>query len=132
MFAGISHDMESAQRDLSTQPQYPGRLSLASQMLHRLEAFTTRSGTATFVGSAVFVVVIAIVASGFNSEFQVGFATICSGVTVVMVFVLQHTQRRSQLATQLKLDELVRAMPQADNRMCTSKHHLTRNSSNWW
>jgi low affinity Fe/Cu permease len=34
-----------------------------------------------------------------------------------MVFVLQHTQRRSQSALQLKLDELVRAVPQADDHL---------------
>jgi low affinity Fe/Cu permease len=38
-------------------------------------------------------------------------------VTVVMVFVLQHTQRREQLAFQLKLDELVHASPGADDRL---------------
>jgi len=29
--------------------------------------------------------------------------------------VLHHTQRREQVATQLKLDELIRAFPQADD-----------------
>ena len=33
-----------------------------------------------------------------------------------MVFVIQHTQSREQAATQLKLDELNRALPQADDR----------------
>ena len=32
-----------------------------------------------------------------------------------MLFVLHHTQRREQVATQLKLDELIRALPQADD-----------------
>jgi low affinity Fe/Cu permease len=32
-----------------------------------------------------------------------------------MVFLLHHTQRREQIATQLKLDELIRALPQADD-----------------
>ena len=33
-----------------------------------------------------------------------------------MVFVIQHTQGRQQLALQIKLDELMRALPQADDR----------------
>ena len=33
-----------------------------------------------------------------------------------MVFVIQHTQSRQQLALQIKLDELLRALPQADDR----------------
>ena len=43
------------------------------------------------------------------------FSTVAAAVTLVMVFVLHHTQRREQVATQLKLDELIRALPQADD-----------------
>ena len=43
------------------------------------------------------------------------FSTIAAAITLVMVFVLHHTQRREQVATQLKLDELIRALPQADD-----------------
>ena len=32
-----------------------------------------------------------------------------------MVFVIQHTQAREQLVTQRKLDELLAAVPRADN-----------------
>ena len=38
-------------------------------------------------------------------------------VTLVMVFAIQHTQSRQQSATQRKLDELLRALPTADNRL---------------
>ena len=65
----------------------------------------------------VFVALLAIGLTGFDIGLQAVFASVCSGVTVTMVFVLQHTQRRAQIAIQLKLDELVRALPQADNRM---------------
>ncbi len=34
-----------------------------------------------------------------------------------MVFAIQHTQARQQSATQRKLDELLRAMPNADDRL---------------
>lgn len=33
------------------------------------------------------------------------------------MFAIQHTQRREQLVTRRKLDELVRAQPKADDRM---------------
>ena len=39
-----------------------------------------------------------------------------AAVTLVMVFVIQHTQRRVEIATQLKLDELVRTSD-ADDRL---------------
>jgi hypothetical protein len=37
-----------------------------------------------------------------------------SGVTLVMVFAIQHTQGREQAPTQRKLDELLRSFPGAD------------------
>jgi low affinity Fe/Cu permease len=38
-----------------------------------------------------------------------------------MVFAIQHTQSRQQMATQRKLDELVRSMPAADNRLIAAE-----------
>ncbi len=43
--------------------------------------------------------------------------SVTSAITLVMVFVIQHTQTRQQSATQRKLDELLRAMPTADDRL---------------
>ena len=40
-----------------------------------------------------------------------------SSVTLVMVFAIQHTQSRQQLATQRKLDELLRTQPAADDHL---------------
>ena len=69
------------------------------------------------VAAAVVATWGAIVGSGFDTDLQFVFATACAGITVTMVFVLQHTQRREQTALQLKLDELVRALPQADDHL---------------
>ena len=38
------------------------------------------------------------------------------------VFVIQHTQARQQAATQRKLDEILQAMPGADNSLLTLEH----------
>jgi low affinity Fe/Cu permease len=76
---------------------------------------TTRPSIAILVACAVVVMWAIIVATGFDQDIQFAFGSVCAGVTVIMVFVLQHTQRRSQSALQLKLDELVRAVPQADD-----------------
>jgi low affinity Fe/Cu permease len=40
-----------------------------------------------------------------------------SGVTLVMVFVIQHAQARQQAVTQRKLDELLRALPSARSEL---------------
>jgi low affinity Fe/Cu permease len=93
------------------------RRGKTSKVVHRFDAWTTRPTIAIAVAVAVAASWIAIAVGGFQQEVQVAFATVCGGVTVAMVFVLQHTQRRQQLALQLKLDELVRALPQADDHL---------------
>jgi low affinity Fe/Cu permease len=48
--------------------------------------------------------------------------TLVAAVTLSMVFVIQHTQARHQRAAQRKLDEILVAMPGADNSMLTLEH----------
>jgi low affinity Fe/Cu permease len=59
--------------------------------------------------------------AGFPAWWQITLYSTASSVTVVMVFAIQHTQRREQLVTQRKLDELVRAQPDADNRVVAAE-----------
>ena len=40
-----------------------------------------------------------------------------ASTTLVMVFVLQHTQTRQQAALHHKLDEVLHALPEADDRL---------------
>ena len=54
---------------------------------------------------------------GFPSSWVAGFEVIVSAITLVMVFAIQHTQGREQAATQRKLDELIRALPGADESL---------------
>ena len=89
----------------------------SSRAVHRVNEMTTKPFIAVWVALAVVVMWTVIVATGFNEHIQFAFGSVCAGVTVTMVFVLQHTQRRSQSALQLKLDELVRAVPQADDHL---------------
>ena len=63
----------------------------------------------------VFAVVLAI--ARFPITWQTAFSAVCAGVTTIMVFTIQHTQSRQQAATQLKLDELIRALPDADDHL---------------
>lgn len=88
-----------------------------SRAVHRISELTTRPLMAVIVGGLVVAFWIAIVATGFDQELQVAFASLCAGVTVTMVFVLQHTQRRERTTVQLKLNELVRALPRADDHL---------------
>jgi low affinity Fe/Cu permease len=61
------------------------------------------------------------VVSRFPTWWQIALYSTTSAVTVVMVFAIQHTQRREQLVIQRKLDELVRAQPEADDRMIAAE-----------
>ena len=56
-----------------------------------------------------------VIATGFSASSEAAFAAVSSAITLIMVFVIQHTQSREQRALQVKLDELVRALPQADD-----------------
>jgi low affinity Fe/Cu permease len=87
-----------------------------SRLLHQLDRIVAHPGAATLVGAMVGGFLVALVIAGFPETWEVAFATVAAAVTLVMVFVLHHTQRREQAATQLKLDELIRALPQADDR----------------
>jgi low affinity Fe/Cu permease len=87
-----------------------------SRVFHAVDALTSRAGASAAVLVVVLVALASIVVTGFSSDLQLAFATFAAAVTLVMVFVIQHTQSRQQLALQIKLDELLRALPQADDR----------------
>ena len=56
---------------------------------------------------------------GFPARLETVFQTLAAATTLAMVFVIQHTQARAQEATQRKLDEILRASPEADNSLIT-------------
>ena len=54
---------------------------------------------------------------GFSDTWQLIINTGTTIVTFLMVFLIQNTQNRDSKATQLKLDELIRAVSDARNRI---------------
>jgi low affinity Fe/Cu permease len=92
-------------------------LGLLSTVLHKVGDATSRAGVAAGVAIAVTIFLLVLARVGFPESWQIEFATVAAAVTLVMVFVIQHTQNRQQLATQLKLDELIRASSRADDRL---------------
>ena len=91
------------------------KISPASRAVHRIDRTTSRPATAIVVAAAVVAFGVVLAVAHFPSSWQTTFATVCAGVTTVMVFTIQHTQSREQAVTQLKLDELIRALPGADD-----------------
>lgn len=89
----------------------------SSLVLHRMNEASAHS-TAGLVAAAL---ILAWVVYGFVIEFPGWWDNILfvvsSTVTLILVFAIQHTQARQQTATQRKLDEILRAIPRADNRL---------------
>jgi low affinity Fe/Cu permease len=92
-------------------------LRRTSAVLHWLGDVTARARVAAGVVAGVTIILIGFVVTGFPERWQFRFATLSAAITVIMVFVIQHTQSRQQLATQLKLDELVRTSAAADDHL---------------
>jgi low affinity Fe/Cu permease len=88
-----------------------------SRTVHRIDAATSRPATAVVVTMLILLFAVALAKAGFPQTWQVAFATVCAAITTIMVFTIQHTQSREQAATQLKLDELIRALPGADDHL---------------
>jgi low affinity Fe/Cu permease len=91
--------------------------SQLSRQLHRLAELSAHAAVAPVVAIAVAVFLGALAIVDDPTSWQAAFATTASAVTLVMVFVIQHTQTRQLAALQLKLDELVQATPGADDRL---------------
>jgi low affinity Fe/Cu permease len=68
-----------------------------------------------FFVAAVFILVWAVTGPmfGFSNGWQLIANTITNTVTFLMVFIIQSSQNRDTKATQLKLDELLRAIGNA-------------------
>ncbi|HUY44032.1 MAG TPA: low affinity iron permease family protein [Acidimicrobiales bacterium] len=86
-----------------------------SRVLQWLDDVTSRAAATAIVAIVVVIFLIALTVAGFPGNWEVAFSTGAASITLVMLFVIQHTQGRQQIALQLKLDELIRASPQADD-----------------
>ena len=58
------------------------------------------------IAATVWVVLYAV--GGLSEWVAIGLQTAAAAITLVMVFVIQHAQRRTEAAIQLKLDALIR------------------------
>lgn len=93
------------------------QLPVASRMLYRIDHHSSRPGASVVVLVLLACLVIVGAVLGFPSGWVVGSEVGISAVTLVMVFAIQHTQGREQAASQRKLDELLRALPGAQERL---------------
>src|SRR6478752_9220967 len=91
----------------------------ASRVLHGLDRVASRPSIAVTVVALDLLWVLFSARFEFPTRLESVFQTLVAAVTLAMVFVIQHTQAREQAATQRKLDEILRSLPEADNAMVT-------------
>lgn len=90
---------------------------IGSRLLHKLGELsqsTAASSTAALVSAAFL---LGALLAPRATPWLTAFEALAAAVTLVMVFALQHTQARQQAALQRKLDEILRVLPGADNRI---------------
>ena len=93
-----------------------GRNSFLSTTLHAVDSWTSKAWLAASLSVATAIALVLTIVAGSDGEVT-ALAAVVQVVTLIMVFVVQHTQARDQRITQRKLDELLRASPRADDAM---------------
>jgi low affinity Fe/Cu permease len=88
----------------------------SSRVLHRLGQLTSHASAGLIAGGVVIGWLIVGLAIDFPGWWENVLYIASSLTTLIMVFAVQHTQARQAAATQRKLDELLRAIPTADNQ----------------
>ena len=86
-----------------------------SRILHWVGEFTARAVATVIVVVLLLVFGTLLAIYGFPGTWEMAFSTVVGAITLVMLFIIQHTQSRHQVVLQLKLDELIRSSPHADD-----------------
>ena len=91
------------------------RLTRSSRWLHKIDHYTSQPWATLLLGAVLVAAVVLGAFLGFPATWTAAFEVGASFITLMMVVIIQHTQSREQMATQRKLDELLRALPQAES-----------------
>jgi len=88
-----------------------------SRVFQRLDEIISHVATAAVVSFVLIVFIVSLALRGFPPRWQMGFSTVANAIVIMLLFALKHTQDRQQTALQLKLDELIRSSPAADDHL---------------
>jgi low affinity Fe/Cu permease len=92
-----------------------------SRWTHHLGDATTHSNASIGVLAGIVVWIVVGGVTDFPRWWATALFAVTSAATLVMVFIVQHTQARLEIATQRKLDELLRALPGADRHLIAAE-----------
>lgn len=95
----------------------PQRRSRLSCVLYAADSFASRAAVAAIVAVVAIGSLAAFVTGLLPASWRLWFDTMSAAITLTMVFSIQHAQTRNQAALQLKLDELLKAIPEADDKV---------------
>ena len=91
------------------------RLSPSSRLLHTIDHYTSLPWATLVLGLLLVAAILIGAILGFPAGWTTGFEIGTASVTLIFVTIIQHTQGREDTATQRKLDELLRAVPEAES-----------------
>ena len=106
-------------------PRHAGSTGLRDRFNRAADRVTNALGSLPALGASVLLVVVWAVTGPlfhFSDTWQLFINTTTTVVTFWMVFVIQNSANRASKATQLKLDELIRAVQDARNEFIELDH----------
>ncbi len=93
------------------------RLTRSSRWLHKIDHYTSQPWATLLLGTILVAMLVLGAILGFPATWSIAFEVGASFITLMMLVIIQHTQGREQTATQRKLDELLRALPEAESTL---------------
>lgn len=107
--------------ELAPESESPRHRRWSSRQLHRLGQLASHAWSASVALGIALGWVAYGAATGFPSYWSIALQSITAIITIIMLFTLQHLQARDRMVMHRKLDELIRSLPRADNRLIAAE-----------
>jgi low affinity Fe/Cu permease len=130
MITGTEQSAELPGLQIRDSSPAPG---LAANFAHLANRTAVLAGNyKTFVLMLMVIIVWAFTGPifGFSANWQLFINTGTTIVTFLMVFLIQNTQNRDSMAVHLKLDEIIRAIDEADDELMRAEDETDEELAN--